>query len=365
MLKAAFVGFGRMGITHFSILNTHPDVRIVAVSDPSTVMQAVLKQYLSVNLYSDYREMLRAEKPDFIVISTPPDSHAEIIREAIAAGTHFFVEKPLALDTLESTAIVEQLGQTSLVHQVGYVNRFCETFTYAKQLLNAKILGDIKTFSSEMYSATLLKDSSGGWRSKKKGGGGCLYEMTSHAVDLLVYFFGSPTAVKGSVLQGIYSSAIDDLVSTTLIYADGATGRVTVNWSDASYRKPGNIVTINGTAGKIVVSKYSIKCFLLNECPEFSLRKGWNTIYMADLAEPVPFYLRGNEFTLQLYDFVARVQTRTPTRCSCADAAITDYVLAAIADDAENGSQRSLHGVASRVPEIAQKKGLLDKLFSR
>lgn len=363
MLKAAFVGFGRMGITHFSILNTHPDVKIVAVSDPSTVMQAVLKQYLTVNLYSDYQEMLRQEQPDFIVISTPPDSHAEIIRQAIAAGVHFFVEKPLALDTDESAALVEQLAQTSLVNQVGYVNRFCETFSHVRKLLDAKILGDIKTFSSEMYSATLLKDSSGGWRSKKKGGGGCLYEMTSHAVDILVYFFGAPVAVKGSVMQGIYSSAIDDLVSTTLVYENGATGRITVNWSDASYRKPGNVVTINGTSGKIVVSKYSIKCFLLDDCPQFELRKGWNTIYMADIAEPVPFYLRGSEFTLQLYDFVAHVRDRSATRSSCADAAITDYVLAAIADDAETGSQRPLHGAAIRAA-TQPRKGLLGRLFS-
>lgn len=364
MLKAAFVGFGRMGITHFSILNTHPDVKIVAVSDPSTVMQAVLKQYLSVNLYSDYREMLREEQPDFVVISTPPDSHVEIIRAAIDAGVHFFVEKPLALDTAESKEISERLDRSSLITQVGYVNRFCETFAHVKKLLQANLLGDIKTFSSEMYSATLLKDSSGGWRSKKKGGGGCLYEMTSHAVDLLVYFFGAPDAVKGSVLQGIYSSAIDDLVSTTLVYPDGATGRVTVNWSDASYRKPGNIVTISGTAGKIVVSKYSIKCFLLEDCPEFKLRKGWNTTYMADLAVPVPFYLRGNEFTIQLYDFVANVQQRSPSRVSCQDAAITDYILAAIADDAESGSQRKLHAGAAPLSAPAGKKSFFGKLFS-
>lgn len=362
MLKAAFIGFGRMGITHFSILNTHPDVKIVAVSDPSTVMQAVLKQYISVNLYSDYMDMLRAEKPDFVVISTPPDSHAEIIRAAIDMGIHFFVEKPLSLNTAESKEITELLEQKVLTTQVGYVNRFCETFARVKQLLQANVLGEVKTFASEMYSATLLKDSSGGWRSKKKGGGGCLYEMTSHAVDLLVYFFGAPDAVKGSVMQGIYSSAIDDLVSTTLVYPNGATGRVTVNWSDASFRKPGNIITINGTAGKIVVSKYSIKCFLLDDCPQFELRKGWNTIYLAELAVPVPFYLRGNEFTIQLYEFVQHVQQKTQTRASCKDAAITDYILAAIADDAETGTQRKLLGAVA--PPPAAKKTFFGKLFS-
>ena len=80
MLKAGFAGFGRMGITHFSILNTHPSVKITAVCDQSKTMLRVLGKYLDIEIYSDYRTMIDRSDLDFIVISTPADSHSEIIQ---------------------------------------------------------------------------------------------------------------------------------------------------------------------------------------------------------------------------------------------------------------------------------------------
>ena len=58
MLRAGFIGFGRMGVTHFSILNTHPSVKIAAVSDQSKTMLSILKKYMDVEIYSDYKEMI-------------------------------------------------------------------------------------------------------------------------------------------------------------------------------------------------------------------------------------------------------------------------------------------------------------------
>lgn len=365
MLKGAFVGFGRMGITHFSILNTNPSVHVVAISEPSSVMRSVLKKYLSVNLYSDYKKMLDAENVDFVVISTPPDSHAEIINEAIDRKIAFFVEKPLSLKASESQSIVEKLNANSVVNQVGYVNRFCETFKNVKAMLDAKVLGELKCFSSEMYSATVLKDTSSGWRGKKKAGGGCLYEMTSHAVDLAVYLFGAPIFVKGSMIQGIYSSQIDDFVSTSLQYENGINGRVVVNWSDASYRKPGNIITINGKKGKIIVSKYSIKVFMLEDVPSFELKKGWNTIFLTDISENVEFYLRGNEFTTQLYDFVDCVLNSKETHSTCHDSMVVDQVLEAISRDAEQNAGELINcSDANNLTETVS-CSLLSRIFSK
>lgn len=364
MLKAAFIGFGRMGITHFSILNTHPDVQVVGISDPSSIMRGMLKQFVPVNLYADHKDMLAQEKPDFVVISTPPDSHAAIIRDVIDHNCHFFVEKPLTLSTQESRSMAELCEQAGLLNQVGYVNRFCETFAKVEQLLQQSIIGEVKSFSSEMYSATMTKESSGGWRSQSKAGGGCLYEMASHAIDLATYYFGAPAAVKGSVLQSIYSAETEDQVLTTLVYGNGMMGKISVNWSDVSYRKPGNTITIIGKKGKIIVTKYSIRCFLTQNCESAKMFKGWNTIYLAQLAESVPFYLRGNEFTLQLYDFVKCVANKTPTRASCRDAAITDSIIEAILRDAERNSSEPLDSTLGlALPAVRKKRSFLKSLF--
>ena len=73
MIKGGFIGFGRMGITHFSILNTHPSVNITAVCDQSKTMLGIIKRDVGVATYTDYRQMIEDADLDFVVISTPSE----------------------------------------------------------------------------------------------------------------------------------------------------------------------------------------------------------------------------------------------------------------------------------------------------
>jgi len=336
MLKAGFIGFGRMGITHFSILNTHPLVEIAAVCDRSSTMLNTIKKYTGIRIYSDYREMINKEELDFVVISTPSDSHAEIIQSAVDNNLHTFTEKPFALTAADGRETLTHLDNKPLVNQVGYVNRFNEVFMEVKKLLDADVIGEVKNFSSEMYGSTVLKDSKASWRGKRKTGGGCMYEFASHCIDLVLYLLGQPDKVVGSIMQSIYSSDVEDLISSTFIYNNGCTGTIMVNWSDESYRKPANIVTIFGTNGKIVADKHAYKIFLKEAGQSNKFHEGWNTRYITDFAKSVRFYVRGNEFSRQLDYFVDCIeQKRTDNIASFAEALKTDVVMEEITSDAD------------------------------
>ena len=335
MLKAGFIGFGRMGITHFSILNTHPSVKIAAVCDQSGTMLNLLKKYVEVEVFSDYRKMIAEIPLDFVVISTPPNSHSEIIQFAIDNNIHTFTEKPFALTGADGEKTLAHLEKKPLVNQVGYVNRFHDVFMEVKKLLNAGVIGEVKHFSSEMYGAIVLKDSKDSWRGKRKMGGGCMYEFASHCIDLIVYFFGQPHKVVGSILQSIYSSNVEDLVSSTFIYNNGISGTVMVNWSDESYRKPTFIINIFGTKGKIAAYKQSYKIFLKSDDQINGFHKGWNTRYITDIARGVRFYVRGNEFTRQLDYFVDCIeQGQSKNVSSFSEALKTDIVMEEIIKNA-------------------------------
>lgn len=359
MLRAGFIGFGRMGITHYSILNTHPSVSVGAVCDASDVMLGVLNKYTGIPIYSDYREMIQEQPLDFVVVSTPSDSHGEIIRYCIDHGLHTFVEKPFALSADEGRETLSRLEGKALANQVGYVNRFNEVFMEVKKLLDSGLLGEIRSFSSEMYGATVLKDSKNGWRGRRKAGGGCMYEFASHCIDLAVYLFGMPENVGGCVTRSVYSSQVEDLVGATLFYGDGCSGSVTVNWSDESYRKPTNIVKVFGTKGRIVADKHAYKVCLRQADRKSGFEKGWNTRYITEFAEPVRFYVRGNEFTRQLDYFVQGIEEkRTENVASFAEALRTDMVMEAITENAAlppvtrvagRGLARSMESVPARV----------------
>jgi predicted dehydrogenase len=297
--------------------------------------------------------MIADEKLDFVVISTPTESHAEIIKTAINNNVHIFSEKPFCLSAEEGKSILDHLSEKPLVNQVGYVNRFNEVFVEVKKLLESGVIGDIKNFSSEMYGATVLKDSKAGWRSKKKMGGGCMYEMASHCIDLAVYLFGKPDKVAGSIMQNLYSADVEDLVGSTLLYNKGYCGTIHVNWSDASYRKPTNIVKIFGTKGRIVADKHAYKVFLREASPEHGFNEGWNTRYITEFAESVRFYVRGNEFTRQLDYFVDCIgKKKFDNTASFAEAHKTDAVM----EDITRDTLRSHDDLADFVPTQSDRK---------
>ena len=335
MVKAGLIGLGRMGLTHFSILNTHPSVKIVSVCDQSATMLKILGKYVSVKTYSDYLKMLDDSDLDCVFISTPCDSHAEIVRTCLKRGLHVFVEKPFTMSTSEGRAVMAELGEKPLVTQVGYVNRFNEVFMEVKRLIDEGVIGQVVNFSSEMSGATVLKDSKSSWRGSRKTGGGCMYEFASHCIDLVVYLLDRPDSVSGSVLQSIYSSEVEDLVSSTFIYNKGFSGTVLSNWSDDSVRKPTNIVKITGTGGKIVADKHAYKLYLKQADPNNGFDAGWNTRYITDFAKSVRFYVRGNEFTRQLDYFIDCIEGKvTENAASFAEGLKVDILMAEIEKDA-------------------------------
>lgn len=128
---------------------------------------------------------------------------------------------------------------------------------------------------------------------------------------------------------------MEDIVSSSLFYDNGLAGTLYVNWSDASYRKPTNKFEIFGKSGKIQVDQHGMKVFLAEANEAHGLKQGWNQIYITDVFSSVPFYVRGIEYTAQLFDFIASIREGKPVRCTFADATANLRVMEQLfADDA-------------------------------
>lgn len=334
-LKVGIIGAGRMGITHHCIVNSRADVTVAATADPSIVMNKLLGKYAGVKTYKDYKALLAGETLDAVLVCTPPAVNHEVLRAVHAKGLHAFVEKPFTLSAAQGRELAGLFEAGRLVNQVGYVNRFNNVFAKTRAMLEDGLIGQIHRFRSEMYSSTIVREQGDeGWRSTHANGGGALYEMASHAIDLINFLFGKPDLVKGSSLSRVYSKAVEDIVSSTFLYRSGVSGSIYVNWSNSSFRKPTNKIEAFGEGGKLQADQHGMKIFLKEANAVYGLRAGWNQLYITDLFENVPFYLRGNEFTAQLYDFVDAIQAGgRATRCSFADAADTLGVIDAIFAD--------------------------------
>lgn len=334
MIRGAVVGFGRMGITHFSILNTHPDVQMSAVCDSSDVMLKNLRRFTHIGVYSDLDQMLVETKPDFLVVATPTASHATLALSALERGIHVFIEKPFTLDLAEAQRLVAHAEAQGVVNHVGYFLRFCPVFNAVRAIIANGDLGEPKTYRNDMFGRTVLRASKSSWRAARKMGGGCMLDFGSHCLDLADYLFGPVTAVGGSELRSIYSTEVEDAVFTTLRHANGVSGVVNINWSDETYRRPYNRLEVFGTKGKIIADRQELRVYLREPNISAGLQQGWNVKYLPELERGVRFSVRGSDYTEQLDHFIECVKTREPTRCTFADALRTDIVMERIREDA-------------------------------
>jgi predicted dehydrogenase len=310
MYKAAIVGLGKMGLSHLSIVNTHPEIELRCVCDTSRYILDVLQKYTGVKTYSDFRKMLQAEQLDCVFVATPSKYHADIVTAALERNLHVFCEKPFALEPGVGYRLAEMAESRGLVNQVGYHYRFVAPFNEAKRLLDQRLIGDLHHIRVEAYGPVVLRKKGLTWRSQKSEGGGCLFDYACHAIDLANYLVGRPVSVSGTVLNSVFSSDVDDEIYATLQFAPGFCGQLATNWSDESFRKMSVKVAIWGSNGRINVDRQELQVYLrsLSE-PTENLAPGWNVRYTTDLTSPVWFYLRGEEYSAQIDHFVQCINT--------------------------------------------------------
>ena len=336
MIRIGIVGLGKMGLSHLSMFNAHPDFEVAGICDSTGYLLSILDKYTGVDTYSDLDDMIRSARLDAVVIATPSSMHAPMVRTALAAGLHVFCEKPFCLDVADSQELTDTAESKGLVTQVGYHYRYVGAFQEVKRLIDAQAIGRVTHSLAEAYGPVVLRQQGGTWRSKKNQGGGSLYDYAAHPLNLVNWFMGEPVRASGTVLNPIFSRETDDEVYSTLHYAGGASASLSVNWSDESQRKMSTKVTIWGTEGKIVADRQEVQVYLREEAvPPPGYQHGWNVKYTTELTDEVWFYLRGEEYSAQVDAFATRISTSDLKGVnSFATALETDRSLAMMVADA-------------------------------
>lgn len=327
---------GKMGLSHAAIVGAHPRVEMVSVCDTSSLIRDGFKKFSTVRTYSDYKKMIDEESLDFVVVATPTKYHYPIVKYAIEKGLHVFCEKPFSLKIEEGKELTELAAAKGIVNQVGFHNHFIGTFRELKRLLDSNIIGELVHFTGEAYGPVVTKEKGGTWRSDPGEGGGCLYDYASHVINLIQEILGRPEKIFGTLLKKIYSRNVEDAVYSLLGLRNGLSGVLLVNWSDETYRKMSTTLTVTGKKGKIICDATEIKIYLKEPCDPEKLDKGWTIKYITDLALPVQFYLRGEEYSAQIDYFIDCIINKTkPVYNSFEQALFTDIVIEMIINNAK------------------------------
>lgn len=276
-------GFGRMGLTHFSILKgLNPKLKF-SIIEPNKILRLILKKNIDANFYSDDSGL--NDSFDITLITTPPSIHLELFNKSIKRGDKkIFVEKPFGGHSnidFDNTFNFKQL-------YIGYVLRFNPCIQWVKSNIPAENIQSIHG----QYLSNTIESKPKGWRNGRFSG--VLNEMGSHVIDLLQYIIGTNEMdVQTSKKESIISD-VDDIVEATLKTKNNLEVSIYLNWVKKEIRKPVFGIDIKLKDG----SKYFID---QQQIKKYSASGEYlSKLTITDLAQTVPFYLRGVDFTNQM-----------------------------------------------------------------
>jgi predicted dehydrogenase len=217
--------------------------------------------------FAHSRDMIRSGEIDAILIATPHYDHTTIGIEALKAGLHVLVEKPISVHKADCERLIAAHTNERQVFAAMFNQRTDPHYRKVKRLIEAGELGELTRvswlitnwFRSEAYYAR------GEWRATWAGeGGGVLLNQCPHQLDLIQWMFGMPRRVTGFCSLGKYHNIeVEDEVTAYLEYPNGATGVFVTSTGEL----PGtNRLEVCGNKGRLTVEDGRI-VFLRNEIP--------------------------------------------------------------------------------------------------
>ncbi|HXE80082.1 MAG TPA: Gfo/Idh/MocA family oxidoreductase [Vicinamibacterales bacterium] len=218
-IDVGVVGAGRLA-QHvlFGVLRRMPGVRVTAIVEPESGRRAIAQQHFpAARIAASLDALLSGERPDALIISSPPSTHAELARLALHAGLHVYVEKPLATDLQAAESLVELARSSGRVTMVGFNYR---RHPLVVRLREAIAAGRVGTPLAIQTVFSVAHTDGEGWRAGCTNGGGALFELGSHHIDLVRFLFGSEIAY---VSARVWSRRHDsDTASVQLALTSGA-----------------------------------------------------------------------------------------------------------------------------------------------
>ncbi|MCX7598472.1 MAG: Gfo/Idh/MocA family oxidoreductase [Armatimonadetes bacterium] len=231
-IGVAVWGAGWVSTEHLKAYDRNPHCEVVAVGsrrESSAREKAALAGLDATKLafYTDYDALLSDERVDALSICTPNHLHVEEGVKAAAAGKHFIIEKPIALDLDGLRQLRDAVRKAQVKTVVSFVLHWNPSFLNTKRLLDAGVIG--KIFYAECDYWHEISDWYGGWEwvRTKASGGSSFLAAGCHAVDALLWFVGSPI-VEVAAFSGGWDKRFEYPATEVAIvrFASGTVGKL-------------------------------------------------------------------------------------------------------------------------------------------
>jgi len=222
MITVGVIGTGYWGPNLVRNFINLQDARVTRVSDLSRErLQHMERLYPFLKTTQNYQDLIEDPGLDAIVIATPVTSHFKIAKEALEAGKHVFLEKPLTHSAEESLELVRLARDRNLIGMVGHTFVYSPAVRKIKELLISGELGDIFYISTTRVNLGLFQEDIN-----------VVWDLAPHDISIFNFLLDAvPESVHG-VGHSYIQPEIEDVAFLTFKYPNGRLAHIHVSWLD-------------------------------------------------------------------------------------------------------------------------------------
>jgi len=209
--RIGVIGVGYLGRLHAQKLASFPDIRFVGVCDADPARGKAVAEEFSTEYYDSHRRLLK--NVDAVSIAVPTTSHYHVAMDAMRAGAHVLLEKPITSDLRQARSLVREASRRMLVFQIGHVERFNPAVRRAASLLTEPRFIEchrLGPFGGRGTDVDVVLD------------------LMIHDLDLILSFVRSPVTRIQAVGVPVVSPNVD-IANARLSFANGCVANVTAS----------------------------------------------------------------------------------------------------------------------------------------
>jgi predicted dehydrogenase len=250
-VKFGIVGLGHIGKRHAEMIQRNPDAELVAIADILSDKQ-LNYSFSNIPLYKKLTDMLNFHPDlDVVNIATPNGFHSENAIEALGAGMHVVIEKPMALSKFDAEKIIYKALQMHKQVFTVMQNRYSPPSEWIKGIIEEGILGKIYLVQLNCYwNRDERYYKPGSWHGDKELDGGTLFTQFSHFIDILYWLFGDIKNIRSRFYDFNHSelTQFEDSGLVTFDFLNGGSGILNFSTSvwDKNLESSMTIIAENG-----------------------------------------------------------------------------------------------------------------------
>jgi len=359
-LKVAIAGCGKIALEkHLPAVARIPEAQVTGFFDiDRDKAQRACEAYGPGQVYTDFKEMLDRERPDVVHVLTPNVSHAQLAIEAMKAGCHVMVEKPMASTLADSKEMMRVMRETGRVLTVGYQYRYQPDTLYLKKQSELGKFGEIY-FARAASCCRRGVPTWGSFISMEHNGGGPLLDLGTHLLDMTLWVMNNyrPKYVCGKSYRKLYEEGacnnafgdwdpakfeVEDSAFGMAVMENGATVFVEAAWAlniREDYHRMQLCGTKAGAETRLFPGKPGImKGLCINRCEDGELVHTYPNFYPGAREEQHPVRSEYSHWSyLEARKFYDHLLGRCPLDTTAEQAYVVSEILCAIYESSRTG----------------------------